>query len=72
VLWVESARALVLGDSLVERGDGLELPRDWLSKDASPDAVLAGLRPLLDLPVEHVLPTHGQPAGRGMLQGALA
>jgi hypothetical protein len=31
----------------------------------------AGLQPLLDLPVEVVLPTHGPPADRAALQRAL-
>jgi hypothetical protein len=30
------------------------------------------LRELLDLPVEHVLPTHGVPTGREALERALA
>ena len=31
-----------------------------------------GLRPLLDKPVELVLPTHGEPAERGALERALS
>jgi hypothetical protein len=34
--------------------------------------VLATLRPLLDLPVEIVLPTHGPPADRAALVRAIA
>src|SRR5207244_3868010 len=30
VLWIESRRALVLGDTLVDRGEGLEIPVTWL------------------------------------------
>ena len=30
VLWVESHRVVVAGDTLVDRGSGLELPGDWL------------------------------------------
>ena len=29
VLWVESHRALVVGDTLIDRGHGLEFPADW-------------------------------------------
>jgi glyoxylase-like metal-dependent hydrolase (beta-lactamase superfamily II) len=29
VLWVESRRALIIGDTLVDFGDGLKLPTDW-------------------------------------------
>jgi glyoxylase-like metal-dependent hydrolase (beta-lactamase superfamily II) len=71
VLWVESRRALVLGDSLVDRGEGLEIPLTWL-RDVTLSEVLATLRPLLDLPVEVVLPTHGPPAGRAALVRAIS
>jgi glyoxylase-like metal-dependent hydrolase (beta-lactamase superfamily II) len=71
VLWVESRRALVLGDTLVDRGDGLEIPLTWL-RDMTLAEVLATLRPLLDLPVEIVLPTHGPPADRAALVRAIS
>ena len=29
VLWIESRRALVTGDTLIDRGNGLEFPTDW-------------------------------------------
>jgi hypothetical protein len=35
-------------------------------------AIFAGLKPLLDLPVEHVLAAHGGPADRSTLERALA
>jgi len=70
VLWIESRRALVLGDTLVDRGEGLEIPVTWL-RDATLGEVLATLRPLLDLPVEVVLPTHGPPADRAALVRAI-
>jgi glyoxylase-like metal-dependent hydrolase (beta-lactamase superfamily II) len=72
VLWVEAHRALVAGDSLIDRGDGLEFPADWANKGVPADQILAELRPLLELPVEVVLPTHGAPAGRAALQRALS
>jgi glyoxylase-like metal-dependent hydrolase (beta-lactamase superfamily II) len=77
-LWVESSRALVVGDSLIDRGEGLEFPRDWASRGAiaahgvPPDEILASLQPLLELPVELVLPTHGAPTDRAALERALA
>jgi glyoxylase-like metal-dependent hydrolase (beta-lactamase superfamily II) len=71
VLWIEERRALVLGDSLVDRGDGLEIPLTWL-RDLTLAEVLAILRPLLDLPVELVLPTHGPPADRAALVRAIS
>jgi glyoxylase-like metal-dependent hydrolase (beta-lactamase superfamily II) len=78
VLWIESRRALVAGDTLIDRGQGLEFPSDWASRGAiaergvPPDQILEALRPLLELPVEHVLLTHGAPADRAALERALS
>jgi glyoxylase-like metal-dependent hydrolase (beta-lactamase superfamily II) len=72
VLWVESRRALAVGDTLIDRGNGLELPADWLSEDVTREQMLAVLRPLLELPVELVLPTHGAPTDRAALEHALS
>jgi glyoxylase-like metal-dependent hydrolase (beta-lactamase superfamily II) len=72
VLWVESHRALVAGDTLVDRGSGLELPGDWLREGVSVEDVQEVLRPLLELPVEYVLATHGGPFDRAALESALA
>jgi glyoxylase-like metal-dependent hydrolase (beta-lactamase superfamily II) len=71
VLWVESRRALVIGDTLVDFGDGLELPTDWLPEGVPREQAVEALRPLLELPIESVLPTHGAPAGRAALERAL-
>ena len=77
-LWVESRRALVVGDTLIDRGSGLEFPRDWASKGAIAahgvpvDELFASLQPLLELPVELVLPTHGAPTDRAALERALS
>jgi hypothetical protein len=35
------------------------------------EQVVAGLRPLLELPIEHVLATHGGPSDREALERAL-
>ncbi len=72
VLWVESRRALVAGDSLIDRGNGLEFPADWATEGVTPEQILEALRPLLELPVELVLPTHGQPTDRAALERALS
>jgi glyoxylase-like metal-dependent hydrolase (beta-lactamase superfamily II) len=77
VLWIESRRTLVVGDALIDRGRGLEFPADWASKGeiaergVPPERILAALRPLLELPVELVLPTHGAPTDRAALERAL-
>ncbi|MDP8910994.1 MAG: MBL fold metallo-hydrolase [Actinomycetota bacterium] len=72
VLWVESRRALVAGDTLIDRGNGLELPADWLREGQTRDQAVEALRPLLELPVELVLPTHGRPTDRAALERALS
>jgi len=72
VLWVESRRVLVLGDTMIERHGELQVPEDWLSDDTSREDVVELLRPLLDLPFELVLPTHGSPTDRAGLERALA
>jgi glyoxylase-like metal-dependent hydrolase (beta-lactamase superfamily II) len=72
VLWIPRMRALVFGDTLVDRGAGLELPMTWDPRDVSREQRAAALRPLLDLPVELVLPTHGPPTDRAALERSLA
>jgi glyoxylase-like metal-dependent hydrolase (beta-lactamase superfamily II) len=72
VLWLENSRALVLGDTLAEFGRGLEINVRWLRKGDTRDEIVEILRPLLELPVELVLPTHGEPTDRAALERALA
>ena len=72
VLWIESHRAVIAGDTLVDFGNGLEINPRWLSPDMTREQVVEGLRPLLDLPVEHVLATHGVPFERADLERALS
>jgi hypothetical protein len=72
VLWIESRRALVAGDTLIEREQGLEFPRDWVPEGVPPEQILESLQQLLELPVELVLPTHGAPTDRAALEHALS
>jgi glyoxylase-like metal-dependent hydrolase (beta-lactamase superfamily II) len=72
VLWVERRRALVAGDALIDRGQGFEFPTDWANKGVPAEEILEALRPLLELPVELVLPTHGAPTDRAALERALS
>jgi glyoxylase-like metal-dependent hydrolase (beta-lactamase superfamily II) len=71
VLWVEIRRAVVAGDTLVDFGQGLQVA-SWLRADVTREQVVDGLRPLLELPVELVLPAHGPPTDRAALERALA
>jgi glyoxylase-like metal-dependent hydrolase (beta-lactamase superfamily II) len=72
VLWVEGHRALISGDTLVDFGGGLEINERWLRPGVTREEILDGLRPLLALPVEHVLATHGGPTDRAALESALS
>ena len=72
VLWVESKRAVISGDTLVDFGNGLEINERWLRPGVTREEIAACLRPLLELPVEHVLATHGGPFDRTALERALA
>jgi glyoxylase-like metal-dependent hydrolase (beta-lactamase superfamily II) len=72
VLLVESRRAVIAGDTLVDFGHGLEINPRWLGPDMTAAQVADGLRPLLEVPVEHVLATHGGPFDRAALERALS
>jgi hypothetical protein len=73
VYWIPEHGALVFGDVVIGREGGLRVPRTWIGEEHYAE-VIEGLRPLLDLPVERVLVTHGQPVlsgGRDALAAAL-
>jgi glyoxylase-like metal-dependent hydrolase (beta-lactamase superfamily II) len=60
-LWLEEPRAVVFGDAVLgdQRG-GLRLA-PWFVDDEGRERTRKALLPLLDLPVELVLPAHGNP-----------
>jgi glyoxylase-like metal-dependent hydrolase (beta-lactamase superfamily II) len=62
LFWLPAHAALVTGDVLLGSESGLTLcPTEWLVR-LDPDAVRGGLRERLQgLPVEQVLPAHGEP-----------
>jgi glyoxylase-like metal-dependent hydrolase (beta-lactamase superfamily II) len=72
VLWIENRRAVIAGDTLVDFGQGLEIPLVWLPQGVTRKQIAEGLRPLLALPVEHVLATHGGPGDQPALERALS
>lgn len=72
VLWIESLNTVISGDTLVDFGQGLEIPEQWLRAAVTREQVAEQLRPLLEKPVERVLPTHGAPTDRAALERALA
>jgi glyoxylase-like metal-dependent hydrolase (beta-lactamase superfamily II) len=75
VFWIPAHSALVVGDALLGAPDGgVRVPDSWFPERLTPEAARAALRPLLDLPIELVLVTHGEPVlenGRAALERAL-
>jgi hypothetical protein len=71
ILWLPSINAIVTGDSLSDFGEGLDIQLGG-RKHVTRDDVVRRLRPLLDLPVELVLPAHGEPTDRAALQRVLS
>ena len=82
VYWLPDQKAVVIGDVLLGAGakprpsrEQLRLcPRGWLGK-ATHEELRQSLRPLLDLPVQRVLVSHGEPVvsgGRKALEEVLA
>jgi glyoxylase-like metal-dependent hydrolase (beta-lactamase superfamily II) len=67
VYWLPEHASLVPGDVLLGDGAG-ELrtcPPSWLPEAVTPGKLADSLRPLLDLPVERVLVSHGEPVVAG-------
>jgi len=79
IFWIPEHGALVPGDRILgDRPPGLRLcPESWLRHlgGYTREDLRAGLQPLLDLPVEMVLVSHGEPVlrdGHAALDRALA
>jgi glyoxylase-like metal-dependent hydrolase (beta-lactamase superfamily II) len=72
VLWLESHRAVVAGDTLADFGEGPAINTRWLTGGVTREDVAEGLRPLLERPVELLLATHGGPFDRAALERALS
>jgi glyoxylase-like metal-dependent hydrolase (beta-lactamase superfamily II) len=72
VYWLPAQKTVVVGDVLLGAGakpratsEPLRLcPERWLGRSSHAD-LRSSLRPLLDLPVQRVLPSHGKPVLRG-------
>jgi glyoxylase-like metal-dependent hydrolase (beta-lactamase superfamily II) len=74
VLWLEDARALVFGDAVLGDQNGGLRVCPWFRTDVDRERTVAALRRLLDLPIELVLPSHGNivlDGGREALARAL-
>jgi glyoxylase-like metal-dependent hydrolase (beta-lactamase superfamily II) len=70
-LWIEARRAVILGDTIVDFGGGFGL-NEWLKGGVTHEEIKHRLRPLLERPIELVLPTHGEPTDRAALERVLA
>jgi hypothetical protein len=71
VLWLPAAGALVCGDTISDFGRGMHVALGGRTH-VTEEQIKERLQPLLDLPVELVLPAHGEPGGRELLEQALA
>jgi hypothetical protein len=72
ILWLPSINAIVSSDSVSDfDGKGLDIHLGGRTH-VTRDDVAQRLRPLLDLPIELVLPAHGDPTDREELERALA
>jgi glyoxylase-like metal-dependent hydrolase (beta-lactamase superfamily II) len=69
LFWEPRSRALISGDALLgdgERGNGLHTcPASWLPRPNKLSDLRRSLEPVLELPVEIVLPSHGAPVLSG-------
>lgn len=74
VVWIPEHRALVPGDVILGDGRGglRLLPREWLAEAAHVPPLVEALRLLLDLPVERVLVSHGEPVLTGAREALAA
>jgi hypothetical protein len=61
-LWLREHAALVIGDVFLGGQRGFRVqPDSWLEEGMTHEGLRDRLRPLLELPVEMLLPTHGDP-----------
>jgi len=60
-LWIGALDALVIGDALITKEGTLIVPPTWLPENDTVAEAQRRMAPLLELPVELVLTTHGEP-----------
>ena len=67
LLWIAEHRALVAGDVLLgdDEGGVRLCPADWLPRGTTTADLREALRPVLELPVERVIVSHGTPVLEG-------
>ena len=64
--WLPEQASLVVGDVLLGADGGIAVcPDSWLDGRSSPTSIRTALQPLLDLPLERILTSHGEPVLEG-------
>ena len=76
LLWIPAHRTLVAGDAILGTADGglRRCPDSWLPEGLEPSRFVELLSSVLHLPVERVVPTHGDPVEQdavAKLRGAI-
>ena len=75
-LWIPACGGLVIGDVFLGGEQGFRVqPDSWLAEGLTHEGLRERLRPLLELPIELLLPTHGEPVvedATAVLERALA
>jgi hypothetical protein len=75
VLWEASTSSLIVGDVLLGKDGGLVIcPAGWLPEGVDRHDMATALTPMLDLPLQRVLVSHGEPVlakARAALQRAI-
>ena len=65
-LWIPACGGLVIGDVFLGGEQGFRVqPDSWLAEGLTHEGLRERLRPLLELPIELLLPTHGEPVVGG-------
>ena len=66
LVWIPEHATLVTGDAILGTPDGLRrCPDSWLPAGLGPARFVEVLSAALRLPVERVVPTHGDPVEEG-------
>lgn len=65
MFWIPEHRAMVFGDIVSVREGRPSVNWTWVEEGHDESEIAPSLRPLLDLPVELILPGHGEPVTGG-------
>jgi glyoxylase-like metal-dependent hydrolase (beta-lactamase superfamily II) len=75
ILWDPASSSLIVGDVLLGKDGGVEIcPAGWLPEGVERQDMATALTPMLDLPLQRILVSHGEPVlakARAALQRAI-